>query len=90
METLNRHGVVRLTDNDCHVVPGSVIDFHPRRDISGPQTELLDVLNSLCSFNSIRTTTRLEELLLVCAIARRINVRSYMYPGTGSCCSTEP
>ncbi|KZS87088.1 hypothetical protein SISNIDRAFT_471260 [Sistotremastrum niveocremeum HHB9708] len=54
---------LRLTDENCYVVPGSAIDFRPRTNISGSQTKLLSVLNSLCTFNIAETREKLGHLL---------------------------
>ncbi|KZS92321.1 hypothetical protein SISNIDRAFT_466735 [Sistotremastrum niveocremeum HHB9708] len=58
-----RDSFLRLTDESCYAVPGSAIDFQPRTDVSGPQTQLLSVLNSLCDFNHVETKTQLERLI---------------------------
>lgn len=68
-QTDPRDNFVRLPDKDCYVVPSSAIDFHPRTDLLGPQSNLLETLNTLCFCNQYRTIKKLEELLF----ARRLS-----------------
>ncbi|KZS86437.1 hypothetical protein SISNIDRAFT_471788 [Sistotremastrum niveocremeum HHB9708] len=58
-----KNNFVRLTDQQCTVVPGSLIDFRPRTDIVGSQKELLQTLNSICFRNEYTIKLKLESLL---------------------------
>ncbi|KZS94287.1 hypothetical protein SISNIDRAFT_485200 [Sistotremastrum niveocremeum HHB9708] len=58
-----RDNFVRLSDELCYVIPGSVVDFHNCTNVSGSQEELLAALNSLCAFSLSETESSLERLL---------------------------
>ncbi|KZT31617.1 hypothetical protein SISSUDRAFT_1038314 [Sistotremastrum suecicum HHB10207 ss-3] len=58
-----RDNFVRLAGPHCSVAPGSLIDFHPRREIIGAQAKLLKLINSICLRNESSVKLELESLL---------------------------
>ncbi|KZS89560.1 hypothetical protein SISNIDRAFT_489241 [Sistotremastrum niveocremeum HHB9708] len=58
-----RNNYVRLADASCRIVPKSLIDFTPRREVSGSQQEIVKVINSLCFRNELSVTMKLEDKL---------------------------
>ncbi|KZT32159.1 hypothetical protein SISSUDRAFT_1037921, partial [Sistotremastrum suecicum HHB10207 ss-3] len=83
-------GIVLRAGSSHRIFHRCSIDFPARTEISGTQTKLLRVLNSICAFNLMKSRQKLESLLLEGDSIALGDQHSKKNPGSSASAPLEP